>query len=453
MIFLVVLEAVVLLVSAQVAIALHFAGFGAALLDADAALAKQAFPYALGMMAIMASFGLYQSDPSQDTTSSGSRIATAFLLGFAIIGLVSYLAPSHYPGLISLSATALTLALAGSLIVRAAFRKWSDLSAFKPRVLVLGTGSRVARLADYARANPNHQVVGYVSLQPAKHYVPSRQVLPMAQGESLLSMAEKHAIDEIVVAVRNRRDGALPLQQLLECKMNGVKVVELPTFFEREFRQVMLDSLNPSWMVLGDGFRQGLFRNSLKRLFDLTVSSVLLLLCLPVLLVTTLCICLESGLPVLYRQERVGLGRRVFTLYKLRSMKKDAERDGAVQWAKADDDRTTWVGRFIRKTRIDELPQIFNVLKGEMSFVGPRPERPFFVDQLVNQVPYYALRHSVKPGITGWAQVRYAYGASVDDAIEKLQHDLYYVKNHSLFLDIMILIATVEVVLWGKGAR
>jgi len=227
----------------------------------------------------------------------------------------------------------------------------------------------------------------------------------------------------------------------------------LPTFFEREYRQVTLESLNPSWMVLGDGFRQGHFVNLLKRAFDLTVSTALLVICLPVLILAALCIFMESGLPVLYRQERVGRGGRVFTLYKLRSMRKDAESDGAVRWANADDDRTTWVGQLIRKSRIDELPQIFNVLKGEMSFVGPRPERPFFVDQLVEQIPYYALRHSVKPGITGWAQVRYAYGASVDDAIEKLQHDLYYVKNHSLFLDIMILVATVEVVLWGKGAR
>jgi lipopolysaccharide/colanic/teichoic acid biosynthesis glycosyltransferase len=156
---------------------------------------------------------------------------------------------------------------------------------------------------------------------------------------------------------------------------------------------------------------------------------------------------------LVYRQERVGRGGCVFTLYKLRSMRKDAESNGTAQWATADDDRTTWVGRFLRRSRVDELPQILNVFKGEMSFVGPRPERPVFVDQLVRQIPYYALRHSVKPGITGWAQVRQAYGASVDDAIEKLQHDLYYVKNHSLFLDTMILIATVEVVLWGKGAR
>jgi exopolysaccharide biosynthesis polyprenyl glycosylphosphotransferase len=183
------------------------------------------------------------------------------------------------------------------------------------------------------------------------------------------------------------------------------------------------------------------------------MSGAFLIVTLPVMLVTALCICLESGLPVLYRQRRVGQGGRVFTLYKFRSMGIDAERPGMPHWTKPDDERITRVGRFIRKWRIDELPQVINVLRGEMSFVGPRPERPYFVDQLEKQIPYYALRHSAKPGITGWAQVRYQYGASVDDAIEKLQYDLYYLKNRSLFLDLMIMVATVEVVLWGRGAR
>jgi sugar transferase (PEP-CTERM system associated) len=235
--------------------------------------------------------------------------------------------------------------------------------------------------------------------------------------------------------------------------LHGIKVKELSTFFEREHRQVLLESLNPSWMVLGDGFRQGLVRQTVKRMVDLVVSGVLLLLAAPIMAVTAILIALESGLPVLYRQERVGKNGRVFTLYKFRSMKNDAENDGTPRWASTDDERTTAVGRIIRKLRIDELPQIFNVLKGDMSFVGPRPERPYFVDQLAKQIPYYAMRHSVQPGITGWAQVRYPYGASVDDAIEKLQYDLYYVKNHCLFLDLMILIDTVQVVLWGKGAR
>jgi len=451
---LVVVEATVLLIAVQIGIALQFAESRAAMSALGGEVPAQAAAFALGMLAIMTSMGLYQSDPWNNNQSSRARIAGAFLLGFAIVGLISYLVPSLYPGLVALGATTMALACGGSLVVRAAYQKWNSSSAFKSRVLVLGTGARVTTLADYARRSPNHQVIGYVSLQPsARPYVPQSQVLSLAPGETLLSVAKKHAIDRIVVALRDRRGGSFPMQQLLECKMNGIEVIEMPSFFEREYRQVMLDSLNPSWMVLGNGFRQGVLRHAVKRLFDVAVSGTLLVLCLPVLLLAALCIFLESGLPILYRQERVGRDGRVFTLLKLRSMRKDAETAGAAQWASADDARATRVGRFIRMSRIDELPQLFNVLKGEMSLVGPRPERPFFVDQLVKQIPYYALRHGAKPGITGWAQVRYDYGASVDGAIEKLQHDLYYVKNHSLFLDSMILIATVEVVLWGKGAR
>jgi sugar transferase (PEP-CTERM system associated) len=447
------IEAAVLLIAVQIGISLELADSRAAISGGGGSALSQASAFVLGMIAIMSSMGLYQTDLWNNTQSVRLRVVTAFALGFAIVGLVAYLMSTRYPGLVALGATTMALALIGSLCVRAAFQRWQNLSAFKRRVLVLGTGSRVTKLAEYAQGNSTHQVIGYVATQPGRHYVPSPLVLAVGSEDSLLSVAERYAVDQIVVGVRDRRGGGLPVQELLECKMKGIDVVELPTFFEREYRQVMLESLNPSWVVLGDGFRQGFFRDMAKRVFDLAVSAVLLLLALPVLLLAVICIYLESGLPVLYRQERVGRGGRTFTLYKLRSMRQDAESNGTAQWAAADDDRTTRVGRFLRKFRIDELPQIFNVLKGEMSFVGPRPERPVFVDQLVKQIPFYAVRHSVKPGITGWAQVRYAYGASVDDAVEKLQHDLYYVKNNSVFLDLMIMIATVEVVLWGKGAR
>ena len=428
LIVLAALEALVLLMAAYVGISLDLARSGAAISGAAEAVPSQAGAFALGMMIVMSSMGLYQPDLWNNTRSIRARLVIAFLLGFAITGLVWSLMPSLYPRSVELGATIMIVALAGSALVRAAFQKWTNLGAFKSRVLVLGTGSRVMKLAEQARRNPNHQVIGYISLQPSRHYVPLPQVLPMAPGDSLLSIVEKYAIDQLVVAVRDRRGGGFPVQQLLE-------------------------SLNPSWMVLGDGFCQGFVANAVKRLFDLTVSGALLLLTLPIMLVAALCIYLESGAPVLFRQERVGQGGRIFTLYKLRSMRNDAEGDGTPHWARANDDRTTKVGRFIRKYRIDELPQIFNVFQGEMSFVGPRPERPFFVDQLVKQIPFYALRHSAKPGITGWAQVRYPYGASIDDAIEKLQYDLYYVKNHGLFLDFIILLSAVEVVLWGKGAR
>jgi sugar transferase (PEP-CTERM system associated) len=239
----------------------------------------------------------------------------------------------------------------------------------------------------------------------------------------------------------------------LECRLRGIEITDLASFFERERCQLHLESLNMSWMIFGAGFRQGFVRETVKRFFDVMTSAVLVLVTLPIMILTALCIYLEDRGPVFYRQERVGQGGRVFTIFKVRSMRDDAERDGQPRWAGAGDNRTTTVGRIIRKLRIDELPQILNVLRGDMSFVGPRPERPFFVEQLASKIPYYGARHSIKPGITGWAQVRYPYGASLDDAVEKLQYDLYYVKNHTLFLDIMVLIETVQVVLWGKGAR
>jgi sugar transferase (PEP-CTERM system associated) len=309
-------------------------------------------------------------------------------------------------------------------------------------------------LAERARRNRTHVVVGDVSLQSsANHYVPLPDVLPVHQGESLVSVVDKYDVDEVVIALRDRLGGVLPVQDLLKCRLKGIKITEMPSFFEREYRQVLLDSLNPSWMLLGEGFRQGGFRTIAKRVFDIGVSSVLLVLTFPILLIAALCVLWESGFPILYRQERVGLGGRSFVVYKLRSMTNGAESDGQPRWATVGDARTTRVGRIIRKLRIDELPQIVNVFKGEMSFVGPRPERPYFVDQLEKRIPYYSLRHNVKPGITGWAQVRYTYGASMDDAVEKLQYDLYYVKNHSLFLDLVILMNTIEVVLWNRGAR
>ncbi len=452
-IFLAGLEALVVMLAAYGGISANFFGPAAAIVGPEAAVPPQAAAFAFGMLLVMTSMGLYRPDTWQDIQSALVRLIAAFVLGLALASLVANLVPSLHLNLYALCVTMIA-ALAGSLLVRTAYCKWGErLGIFKSRVLVLGTGSRVMKLAEFAERNHNHQVIGYVAPETSRHYVPLPHVLPMAPGESLLSVVERNSIDQIVIAVRDRRGGGLPVQQLLECRMKGVKVTELATFFEREYRQVLLESLNASWMVLGEGFSQGFFRGGVKRLFDLTVSGALLLLALPIMLLAALCIFLESGGPIFYRQERTGLGGGTFTLFKFRSMKNDAEHDGTPRWAVANDDRTTRVGRIIRKLRIDELPQIINVFTGEMSFVGPRPERPFFFDQLVKQIAYNSLRHSVKPGITGWAQVRYAYGASLDDAIEKLQYDLYYVKNHSLFLDLMILIATVEVVLWGKGAR
>jgi sugar transferase (PEP-CTERM system associated) len=329
-----------------------------------------------------------------------------------------------------------------------------DQQALQRRVLVLGTGTRAAAVGKLLRDNPTghkFHLVGYLPLSGKEHHVESGKLLQ--DSGSLLSIVYKHAVDEVVVGVRDRRNGGIPMSELLQCKVEGVVVTDLSSFFERETGHVQLDCLNPSWIVFSDGFEHGSYKYVVKRIFDVVASFALLVLTLPIMVLTAILIYLESGLPIVYRQERVGEFGRTFKILKFRSMRQDAEQSGAPQWATKGDRRITRVGRLIRQLRIDELPQIFNVLKGDMSFVGPRPERPFFVKDLANQIPYYLSRHTVKPGITGWAQIRYSYGASVEDAMKKLQYDLYYAKNHSLFLDFVILLQTAQVVLFGKGAR
>jgi sugar transferase (PEP-CTERM system associated) len=256
--------------------------------------------------------------------------------------------------------------------------------------------------------------------------------------------------DEIVTAMEERR-GSLPVGPLLACKLGGVLIRDFSTFMERETGIVDLDGLNPSWIIYGDRGSWGSLDQIAKRVFDIVASLLLLGFTLPILLVTAIAVKLTSKGPVFYRQERVGYGGRPFMLFKFRSMRTDAEADGSPKWAQKNDPRTTSVGRFIRLTRIDEIPQIINVLRGEMSFVGPRPERPFFVNSLSEELPYYEERHAVKPGITGWAQLNYPYGATTEDAKRKLQYDLYYIKNYSLFLDILILLQTARVILFPVG--
>ncbi|MDP3420308.1 MAG: TIGR03013 family PEP-CTERM/XrtA system glycosyltransferase, partial [Thiobacillus sp.] len=381
------------------------------------------------------------------------RLGLSFGLGLVSMSLLFYFFPDLLVGrgafLLSFG-----LALLGILLSRALFIRWVRAGALKTRALVVGTGSRAAHiealLAKRGNAT-NVQVVGYLPMGGSHHFVDHARILD--SDEALPELAARLQISEIVLAVRDRRSGGLPVQDLLRCKLRGIRVLELSSFFERENGHLQIDSMNASWMILAEGFHQGIVRDTIKRLFDLLVSAAMLLVTLPIMALAALLIKLESPGPVLYRQERVGQGGNNFTILKFRSMGVDAEKDGKPRWAGQNDSRVTLTGRFIRRTRIDELPQIFNVFFGDMSFVGPRPERPYFVQDLTQKIPYYGVRHTVKPGITGWAQVRYAYGATDEDAMHKLQYDLYYVKNHSLFLDLMILFQTAQVVLWGKGVR
>jgi len=345
------------------------------------------------------------------------------------------------------------LVLGFMLAMRAFSNRGPRSAALSRRVLVLGAGTEAEAVAG-ALGDPSlrgMQLVGFMPSGNEEDMTVSQATV--FRGRSLLNLVDEENVNEIIVAVRERRGGVLPLRELLDCKMRGVKVLDLSSFYERARGQVRIDSLRASWLIYGEGFRQGLMRTVVKRFFDLVASGILLVLALPVMLVTALAIVIEDRGPVFYRQIRVGQNGRQFKVTKFRSMRTDAEKDGKPKWAAANDDRTTRIGRLIRKLRIDELPQLFNVLIGDMSLVGPRPERPYFVDQLTAEIPFYAVRHCVKPGVTGWAQVRYQYGASVDDAVQKLQYDLYYVKNHTLLLDIVVLAETVRVVLTGEGAQ
>ena len=450
LLLIVALEALVFVLSVRLGLALNLSSLGVG--QADTLPLVPTAAITLGMLIIMNGVGLYSTDHWRDLQTVPARLITAALIAIGLILVITFLPPAFVAEPRRMAIT-LTAILTGVALIRFIFYKWDRLFLFKPRILVLGTGSRVAEFAESAQRNRNQLIVGYVPFEiPTQQYVPASLILPMTPGESLQSIAKKHAIDQIVIAMRDRR-GKLPVHELVECRLQGVRIIELATAFEREYRKVSLESISASWIMLDEGFSQGALRSGVKRLFDLVASTVLLILSFPIIVLAAVAILIESGFPLVYRQERVGQGGRTFSMYKLRSMTQDAECDGKPRWAAASDVRTTRTGRIMRKLHIDELPQIINVLKGEMSFVGPRPERPYFVDQLVKKIPYYSLRHSIKPGITGWAQVRYPYGASLEDTAEKLQYDLYYVKNHTLFLDMVILLTTIEVVFSGKGAR
>ena len=364
--------------------------------------------------------------------------------------------PATGIALLNSAAGAIAIGLASAaLVARFSFNQTTS-AIITRRVLVLGVG-RDAAMVNEALDNASIRglaVVGFYSIdadQQVDAALPANKILP--PSKSIGEIARQLNVSEIVLATRERRGGTLPLTDLLNCKLKGIKVTDLSAFYEQHQSKVRIDLLRESWFIFGDGFRQHKMRVFVKRTFDIIASSTLLILSLPVMLFAAIAIKLESAGPVIYRQPRVGLGGNLFDVLKFRSMCADAEKDGKPQWAQAGDSRVTRVGRFMRLTRIDELPQLLTVLKGEMSLVGPRPERPYFVDQLVQQIPFYGARHSVKPGVTGWAQVRHHYGASVDDASDKLQYDLYYVKNHTLFFDILVLFYSVRVVLFAEGSR
>jgi len=409
--------------------------------------------FSLASVFSMAAFGLYHLETKPSSTMTMLRLVPAIGAGFGLTAVLVGTVQELYVDMrvLSLAAVGGTFAI---LILRALVFRTIAMPFLESRVIFVGEGALAKECSTLAVDTifpKKYNVVGFVPTRNEECAVASSAILPA--NESLFSIAKKHAVREIVVSAQNRRGASFPLQQLLECKLNGIKVTGAAAFIEREAHQIRVDSLYPSWLIYSDGFNQSALRTAVKRAFDLVISLLIFVISLPVMLLTVVCIYLEDKGPVIYRQERTGKDGKPFFVLKFRSMRSDAETAGKPQWAAANDARVTRVGRFIRKVRIDELPQIINVLKGEMSFVGPRPERPYFVQQLSEQVPYYNVRHTIKPGITGFAQVRYQYGSSVEDAVQKLQYDLYYVKNHGLFLDLLILIETLQVVLFAKGSR
>jgi sugar transferase (PEP-CTERM system associated) len=434
-----------------------FSGIGV-VPNARAVSGEPALLLALLAVCVMALSGLYHNKAFADYRIMAIQIAIAFV---ALLGMVSvyqlYLQETlddFAKSAWSFAKTAVLTWLLCVLATRIAFSRLADLNLLKRRVVVLGTGERAARIAGLAAAGADRYFVpvaylycGGESRLAATAWVDIRDEGP----DAVADCARGLAATEIVVAADDC--DSLPVTELLRCRAAGIRVSNYMDFIERQTKTVDPDALKPSWLIFSDGFRHSAAAKLSKRCFDIVFALALLLFTLPLMAVTALLIVLDSKGPVFYKQERVGLNGRAFSVIKFRSMRTDAEKDGAPQWAVRRDARVTRVGALIRKLRIDELPQLLNVLHGEMSLVGPRPERPCFVEEFTRQIPFYAERHCVKPGITGWAQVNYPYAASLEDARNKLAYDLYYVKNRGLFLDLIVVLQTVRVILFADGAR
>jgi sugar transferase (PEP-CTERM system associated) len=450
-------EVLVLLGAAYIGAAVRFMELGQPIILSNIEHLDHFFTSAIAFTAAiifsMSAMGMYQLDFNEGLRNPFfMKLMPSFLMGFLILTLVFYVAPDLYFGR-GILALVFAIAGAGIFIARMVFFKSSELRFLETRILFLGSGPLAKECSDLALQSASYHrynITGFIPTANEELCVPSTSLLNSREGDTLASLARQYNVEEIVVSVQNRR-GGFPIKELLECKLAGLKVTDAATFFERETCQIRVDSLQPSWLVFGGGFDQSFVRTFMKRSFDIVCSVIILAMTFPLMLLAALAVKMEDRGPVFYSQERVGKDGKTFFVHKFRSMRTDAEKSGKPQWAQQNDPRITRIGNFMRKTRIDELPQILNVFKGDMSFVGPRPERQYFVDQLIEVVPYYNVRHSVKPGITGWAQVRYGYGSSAEDALQKLQYDLYYVKNNSLFLDVLILIDTLKVVLFRSG--
>lgn len=410
----------------------------------------------IALVTVICQLCLYYNDFYDMTVVHSSRELIVRLLQAA--GAASILLAAMYfvkPTLMigdGIFVSALCVFVLAILAWRLAFNHVTGTLRLEERVLFVGTGDSARKVArqvldqhDFA-----YRVIGFIDNDASR--IGERIVNPGIVGTpaDIDRLVAQHHINRIVVGLPDRR-GKLPVEELLRAKMAGVRVEEATTMYERVTGKILIDDLRPSWLIFSDGFHVSRVARLMKRAIDLALSIAMIVVAVPVMLLTAAAVWLEDGGPVLYRQERVGENGQTFVLSKFRSMRKDAE-TGTPVWAKDDDDRVTRIGRFIRKTRLDELPQLWNVIRGDMSFVGPRPERPYFVEELTRAIPFYQQRLAVKPGLTGWAQVKYRYGSSLEDAMEKLRYDLYYIKHLSVVFDLTIVFDTVKVVLFRKGA-
>jgi sugar transferase (PEP-CTERM system associated) len=446
-------EALLLAASLNVATYLRYFRYPDQLEEFSRHMPERSLVFAVMLLLGLAALGQYQTHMRATWFGLLARQGVGFVLGGLGLVVAYYVVPQAYVGR-GVLGIALVIGFIAVTALRALFLRLVEVESFKRRVLILGAGVRASQIHSRMRRRSDRRgftVVGFVPRAGEQLVVPVEQVLT---ADTLFELVEREQVDEVVVGVDDRR-GGLPMEELLECRQHGVAVTDLTTFFERESGRVQLSLTDPSWLVFSGGFNVTPLRQLSKRCFDLGIATLVLLLTWPFMLLVALAIRIESGAgqPIFYLQERGGVRGKSFRLAKFRSMRTDAEIDGVARWASKNDDRVTRVGRFIRKVRLDELPQLWNVLKGEMSFIGPRPERPQFVADLATKIRYYNLRHCLKPGLAGWAQLRYPYGASDEDAAEKLKYDLYYVKNHNLLFDLLILIQTIEVVLFSRGAR
>ncbi|MEJ2608991.1 MAG: TIGR03013 family PEP-CTERM/XrtA system glycosyltransferase [Candidatus Thiodiazotropha sp.] len=410
--------------------------------------------FSLAMFSSMTALGLYQKGSMATSSGFLVRVFLAFLVGGVAMVLLIFTFAGMLVGGQATITYSLMFSIVGVLIARTIFVRFTSDNILKRRVLVLGVGINADRIEESVKKKGTLGivVVAYVNMGDRIDLIDKdRQV---DKEQSLLEISNRLAIDEIVVAVDDRRR-KLPNHELLECKIKGIRILDLLTFFEKELSIINIDLLYPSWMLYADGYRQRTLNRAIKKAFDMSVGIVIFLFAAPLMVLVTIASLIDSRGrdPIFYSQVRVGKNGKLFKVYKFRSMRTDAEADGVARWASKNDSRITRLGGFLRKTRLDELPQIYNILNGDMSLVGPRPERPEFVMQLSNDIPYYPQRHWVKPGLTGWAQMLYPYAATEEDTKRKLEYDLYYVKNASTMLDFIILLQTIEVVLLGKGAQ